>query len=74
MSGGCNLEKSVTPKPPLGGNWMGGDKDVRTGTVNGLLGKDLSSEISPLEPEKGTYDRDKDESGESNYLPHSRVI
>ena len=74
MSGGCNFEKSVTSKPPLGGNWMGGDEDVRTGTVNRSLRKDLSSEISPLEPEKGTHDRDKDESGESNYLLHSRVL
>ena len=53
---------------------MGGDVDVRTGTGKESLGMDPSSEISPLETKQGTYDRDKDESGESNYLPHSRVL
>ena len=53
---------------------MGGDKDVRTGKRKGSLWSELSYETLPLEPKQRTDDRDKDESGESNYLPHSQVL
>ena len=74
MSDGLSFKKSVASKPPLGWHRIGGDVDVRTGSGKESPGMDLSSEISPKEPKKDTYDREKDESGESNYLPHSRVI
>ena len=74
MRDGLNFEKFVTPKSPLGRYRMGGDEDVRTGTRKGSLWSELSYETLPSEPKQRTDDRDKDGSGESNYLPHSRVL
>ena len=63
-----------TSKRPLGRHRMGGDEDCMTGTGEGSLRKDGSSETSFLEPKQGTYDREKNESEESTYLPLSQVI